>query len=178
LLPAEFPVRYHQQFVDRLWLRGLMATGGLYAIGVVIYFCATGVLAYRTHDVERQAAALSGSYTNVMELKARYDVLQERQELKYAALDCWKAVAERMPTNITLQRFSFADGKKLSLSGTAPADQVNTLFNFNTTMQKATNQNRPMFDLQGGEPVTPHKGAGNTVTWSFSLQLQHAEKLP
>ena len=126
LLPAEFPLRYHQQFVDRLWLRGLMATGVLYAIGVVIYFCATGVLAYRTRGVERQAAVLSGSYTNVMELKARYDVLRERQDLKYAALDCWKAVAERMPATITLQRFSFADGQKLTLSGTAPADQVNT----------------------------------------------------
>jgi hypothetical protein len=177
LLPAEFPLRYHQQFVDRLWLRGLMATGVLYAIGVVIYFCATGVLAYRTRGVERQAAALSGSYTNVMELKARYDVLRERQELKYAALDCWKAVAERMPTNITLQRFSFADGQKLSLSGTVPADQVNSLFDFNTTMQKATNQNRAMFDPQGGEPVNPRITA-NKATWSFSLQLQHTEKLP
>ena len=177
LLPAEFPARYHQQFVDRLWLRGLLAAGVLYAIGVVIYFCATGGLAYRTRGVERQAAALSGSYTNVMELKARYDVLRERQDLKYAALDCWKAVAERLPTNITLQRFSFADGQKLSLSGTAPADQVNTVFDFNTTMQKATNQNRPMFDPQGGEPVNP-RIAGNKATWSFSLQLQHTEKLP
>ncbi len=178
LLPAEFPARYHQQFVDRLWLRGLMATGVLYAIGVAIYFCATGVLAYRTHGVEQQVAALSGSYTNVMELKARSDVLKKRQDLKYAALDCWKVVAERLPTNITLQRFSFADGQKLSLSGTALADQVNTLFDFNTTMQKATNQNRPMFDLQGGEPVNPRKGAGNTVTWSFSLKLQHMEGRP
>jgi hypothetical protein len=177
LLPAEFPLRYHQQFVDRLWLRGLLAAGVLYAIGVVIYFCATGGLAYRTRGVERQAAALSGSYTNVMELKARYDVLRERQDLKYAALDCWKVVADRMPTNITLQRFSFADGQKLSLSGTAPADQVNTVFDFNTTMQKATNQNRPMFDPQGGEPVNP-RIAGNKATWSFSLQLQHTEKLP
>jgi hypothetical protein len=177
LLPAEFPLRYHQQFVDRLWLRGLMATGVLYAIGVVIYFCATGVLAYRTRGVERQAAALSGSYTNVMELKARYDVLRERQDLKYAALDCWKAVAERLPATITLQRFSFADGQKLTLSGTAPADQVNTVFDFNTTMQKATNQNRAMFDPQGGEPVNPRITA-NKATWSFSLQLQHTEKLP
>jgi hypothetical protein len=178
LLPAEFPVRYHQQFVDRLWLRGLAAAGVLYTIGVMIYFCATGILFLQTRKVERAVSAISGSYTNVMELKARYDVLQKRQDLKYAALDCWKAVAERMPTNITLQRFSFADGKKLSLSGTAPDDQVNTLFNFNTAMQKATNQNRPMFDLQGGEPVTPRKGAPHTVTWSFSLQLQHTEKLP
>ena len=119
MLPAEFPVRYHQQFVDRLWLRGLATTGVLYAIGVAIYFCATVLLAYRTRAVEQQVAALSGSYNNVMELKARFDVLKERQDLKYAALDCWKVVAERLPASITLQRFSFADGKKLSLSGTS-----------------------------------------------------------
>jgi hypothetical protein len=113
-----------------------------------------------------------------MELKARFDVLKERQDLKYAALDCWKAVAERLPIGITLQRFSFADGQKLSLSGTAPADQVNTLFDFNTTMQKATNQNRPMFDLQDSEPVNPRKGSGNTATWSFSLKLQRTEGRP
>ncbi|MGB7748619.1 MAG: hypothetical protein WBN75_15190 [Verrucomicrobiia bacterium] len=177
LLPAEFSVRYRQQFVDRLWLRGLMATGVLYAIGVAIYFCATGLLFLQTSKVEQAVSAISGSYTNVMELKARYDVLQERQGLKYAALDCWKVVAEQMPTNITLQRFSFANGKKLSLSGTAPADQVNKVFDFNATMQKATNQNRPMFDLQGGEPVNP-RITGNKATWSFSLQLQHTEKLP
>jgi hypothetical protein len=149
----------------------------LYAIGVAIYFCATGVLAYRTHNVERQVAALSGSYTNVMELKARFDVLKERQDLKYAALDCWKVVAERLPAGITLQRFSFADGQKLSLSGTASPDRVNTLFDFNTAMQKATNNARLMFSSEGGEPVNP-RVSGSTVTWSFSLLLQHAEGLP
>jgi hypothetical protein len=177
LLPAEYSARYHQQWVDRLWLRGLATTGVLYAIGVAIYFCATGVLAYRTHNVERQVAALSGSYTNVMELKARFDVLKERQDLKYAALDCWKVVAERLPAGITLQRFSFADGQKLSLSGTASPDRVNTLFDFNTAMQKATNNARLMFSSEGGEPVNP-RVSGSTVTWSFSLLLQHAEGLP
>ena len=177
LLPAEFPARYHQQFVDRLWLRGLGATGVLYAVGVVIYFCAVGVLSYRTQGVERQVAAWSGSYTNALQLKAQYDVLKERQELKYAALDCWKIVAEQVPPNITLQRFSFADGKKLSLSGAAAPDQVNTLFDFNTAMQKVTANGRPMFNSQGGEPVNPHP-AGNGVTWSFSLQLQNTERTP
>jgi hypothetical protein len=177
LLPAEFPARYHQQFVDRLWLRGLVTTGVLYAIGVAIYFCATGVLAIQTHKVEQEVADRSGNYTKALQLKAEYDVLKERQELKYAALDCWKIVAEQMPPNITLQRFSFADGKRLSLSGTAASDQVNTLFDFNTAMQKVTANGRPMFNAQGAEPVNPHP-TGNGVTWSFSLQLQNAEGMP
>ncbi|MGO9587554.1 MAG: hypothetical protein ACLP2Y_15290 [Limisphaerales bacterium] len=177
LLPVEFPARYHQQFVDRLWLRGLGATGMLYAVGVAIYFCAVGVLSYRTQGVERQVAALSGNYTKAQQLKAQYDVLKERQELKYAALDCWKIVAEQLPPSVTLQRFSFADGKKLSLSGTAAPDQVNTLFDFNTAMQKVTADGRPMFNSQGGEPVNPRTTV-NGVTWSFSLQLQNAGGAP
>jgi hypothetical protein len=146
----------------------------LYAIGVVIYFCATGLLAMQTQKVEQAVAGQSGSYTNALQLKAQFDVLKERQELKYAALDCWKIVAEQLPPNLTLQRFSFADGKKLSLSGTAAPDQVNTLFDFNTAMQKVTANGRPMFNSQGSEPVNPRQ-TGNTVTWNFSLQLQNAE---
>jgi len=177
LLPVEFPARYHQQFVDHLWLRGLVTTGVLYAIGVAIYFCAVVFLSIQTHKVEQAVADQSGSYTNALQLKAQYDVLKERQELKYAALDCWKIVAEQLPSNITLQRFSFADGKKLSLGGTAAPDQINTLFDFNTAMQKVTANGRPMFNSQGGEPVNPRQ-TGNTMTWSFSLQLQNAEGTP
>jgi hypothetical protein len=173
LLPAEFSARYHHQFVDRLWLRGLVATGILYAIAVVIYFCATGVLGIQTRKIEQQASTISGDYTNAMELKARYEVLKVRQNLKYAALDCWKTVAEQLPPGISLQRFSFAGGERLSLSGTAPADQINTLFDFNSAMQKAKLNGQPMF-VSGGEPVSPKTVNGN-VTWNFSLDLQQAE---
>ena len=88
------------------------------------------MLGYQTHKVEQQVAAISGSYTNALQLKARYDVLKERQQLKYAALDCWKIVAEQLPAGISLQRFSFADGQKLSLSGTAAPDQINSSVRF------------------------------------------------
>jgi hypothetical protein len=177
LLPVEFPERYHQQFVDRLWLRGLMMTGLVYAVGVVIYFCAVEVLSIQTHKAEQVLADQGGSYTNAMLLRARYDVLKERQELKFAALDCWKIVAEQLPQDITLQRFSFAGGQKLTLSGTAARDQVNVLFDFNTAMQKAALNGQPMFDPKGGEPVAP-RPAGNNVTWNFSLQLEHTEDKP
>jgi hypothetical protein len=178
LLPVEFPARYQQQFVDRLWLRGLVTTGVLYAIVVAIYFCAVGFLSIQTRQVEQKVADQSGSYTNALQLKAEYDVLKERQELKYAALDCWKTVAEQLPQDIVLQRFSFADGQKLSLSGTATPDQVNLLFDFNAAMQKATRNGRPVFDAQGGETVNPRKSGANNETWSFSLQLQHWEGAP
>ncbi len=44
LLPAEFSTRYQQQFVDRLWMRGLAAIVALYLVGVAVYGVALGVL--------------------------------------------------------------------------------------------------------------------------------------
>jgi hypothetical protein len=175
LLPAEFSTRYHQQFVDRLWLRGLFATGILYAIAVVIYFCAVGFISIQTGKVEQQVAAISNDYTNALQLKARHDVLVQRQNLKFAALDCWKIVAEQLPDGLSLQRFSFADGQKLSLSGTATSDQVSKLFDFNTGMQKASLNGQPVFSAEGGEPLVYRQGANGAVSWNFSLLLQHTE---
>jgi hypothetical protein len=175
LLPAEYATRYHQQFVDRLWLRGLMATGVLYAIGVVIYFCATAVLGYQTRKVEQQAAAISGSYTNALQLKARYEVLKERQDLKYAALDCWRLVADKLPEGISLQRFSFGDGHKLTLSGTVTPEQITPITDFYDVLRKAQLNGQPMFLASGGEPIVYHQN-GSQVSWNFSLELGHASE--
>ena len=172
LLPAEFPARYRQQFVDHLWLRGLVTTGILYAIGVVIYLCAVGLLTIQTQKVEQQVAGVSGSYTNAQQLKARLDVLKERQELKYAALDCWKTVAEQLPAGIELQRFSFADGQKLSLNGTTTPEQINTLYDFDKSIHKVRLKDQQMFNL-GDPPLWNQRN--NNVTWNYSLQLQHME---
>jgi hypothetical protein len=176
LLPAEFATRYHQQFVDRLWLRGLMATGVVYAVGVVIYFCATAVLGYQTAQVEQQAAAVSGSYTNALQLKARYEVLKERQDLKYAALDCWKLVADKLPEGISLQRFSFGDGHKLTLSGSVAQDQISQITDFYDALRKAQLNSQPMFKTVGGDAVSYRLLSGSEESWNFSLELEHASE--
>ena len=177
LLPQEFSARYRQQFFDRLWMRGLITTGVLYVVGVLIYFCAVGFLSIQTHKVEQDVASISGSYTNALLLKARSEVLKERQNLKFAALDCWKIVAEQVPAGISLQQFSFSNGQKLSLGGTTTPDQINSLFVFNNGLQKAELNGQPVFKTEGGEPLVYHQTA-NAVTWSFSLALQRGEDAP
>jgi hypothetical protein len=174
LLPAEFSTRYHQQFVDRLWLRGLIATGVLYAIGVVIYFCATAVLGYQTNKLVQQVAGISGSYTNALQLKARSEVLLERQNLKFAALDCWKLIADQLPAGISLQRFSFGDGRTLSLGGTVTPDQITPITDFYDTLRKAQLNGQPMFNVSGEVPLS-YRQSGNQVTWNFALELRRAE---
>jgi len=178
LLPAEFAARYHQQFVDRLWLRGLAYAGVAYAVGLAVYFCMVGFRGYQAHQAGGAVAQISNDYTNTIQLKARLGVLQEREKLKYAALDCWKIVAEQLPQRVILQRMSFADGQKLSLSGIAPRNQINTLFDFNSAMQKATLNGQPVFDPAQGEPVSPKTFANEMVSWNFSLELLRSEAEP
>ncbi len=183
LLPPEFATRYHQQLVDRLWLRGLAAVGVFYALMVAIYFCAVGVLGYKTHNVEQVVAGLGGSYTNALQLKARYDVLSERQQLKYAALDCWQLAAQTLPDGISLQRFSFGSGKKITLSGICAPEQIKLITDpdkFYDSVRKAKQPNGQfMFNqtVESADQISIRQ-ALTQMNWSFGVQLQHVESEP
>jgi hypothetical protein len=174
LLPAEFAARYRQQFVDRLWMRGLGAVLGLYVVFLIGYFTAVAVMNYRTTNVETQVRGLGGSYTNTLQLSAQIKVLKERQDLKYAALDCWRAVAETMPAGITLESLNFSGGKKLSLSGTATADQVGAVIDFSDSLRRFVVNGQPLFDSRNVDPPRTSVMQGNAVRWSYDLELKRS----
>jgi hypothetical protein len=176
LLPAEFSDRYREQFRDRLWLHGLYAAGIVYLIFVAFYFSMAALAEHKQGMVEGQVRGLSMQYTNAMQLQARYALLQQRQSLKFAALDCWKLVADNLPEGITLQRFGFGNGETLTLNGTTSQDQIQSLYHFSSAMQSSKMPDgHPMFKLTGGEPLA-WRQYQNNVTWSFSLQLQQGER--
>jgi len=177
LLPLEFSTRYQQQFVDRLWMRGLLAVLGLYLLGVAVYGVALGVATIRTRTVENRVAQLGVGYTNAMQLKARYQVLKDRQELKYAALDCWNLVARFLPDSATLDTLNFVDGKRLTLNGTSPLDKRNEVIEFESQMHKATNPTNGdlVFDPSKGEHFNYQVQGGNSARWNFTLELKRAE---
>jgi hypothetical protein len=177
LLPLEFSTRYQQQFVDRLWMGGLGAVIGLYLVGVIVYFAWLQFALVGTNQVEQQVANLGPTYTNALQFKARLQVLQDRQDLKFAALDCWKAVAELLPDGVTLEGYNFTDGKKLSINGVAPADMAKRLNDFDADIRKATKDGQRLFDSSAGEHLTWHSGASGTVTWSCVLELKRTEAL-
>jgi hypothetical protein len=177
LLPTEFSMRYHQQFVDRLWMRGLGAVVALYLVGVLVYFARLELELYRTHSVEQRVADLGPTYTNAIQLRDRFKVLKDRQELKFAALDCWKVVAELLPDGVILDGYSFSEGKKLTLSGSAPADQVKRLLDFDADIRKAVVNGQPLFDPNAGDHVTYHSGPGGALSWSCVLELKRSEAL-
>ncbi len=181
LLPPEYVERYQQQFVDRLWMRGLLAVCGVYLLGVAIYMIALGAASYRTSSIEEQVAGLSASYTNTMQIKARFGVLKDRQALKYAALDCWKTVAEHLPETLTLESWNLSGGKRLTLHGSAPNDAVQQILDFETAMRRATvmvegSGTQPLFDLNKSDSVQYH-ARGNVVQWDLVLELKRSESL-
>jgi hypothetical protein len=181
LLPADYILRYRQQFFDRLWLRGLLAAGVMYGLFLVLYFAAVSVLDFQTVKKERAVAALGGSYTNSLQLSAQYDVLKDREDLKFAALDCWKLVADQLPADLTLQQFNFSDGRKLSLSGTCSSDQLGLIIDkdkFYDRVRKAQRNGQFIFnqDPTTGSQLMQHAiGTTGNYTWNFGLELVRAE---
>jgi len=177
LLPVEFATRYQQQFVDRLWMGGLGAVVGLYIIGVAIYLVALEVALIRTHNFEQRVADVAPAYTNACEVRERYRVLNDRQELKYAALDCWKALAELLPASVTLEGYNFRDGRHLSLTGTAPADQQRELLEFDGAMRKYMKDGQPLFDAKTSDSMTfsVFGANGQTLNWNAVFELKRVE---
>jgi len=176
LLPSEFSTRYQQQFVDRLWMKGLFALAGLYVVGVIVYMVALEFVVIKTQSVEQKVAGISVDYTNAIQLKAQYAVLKERQDLKYAALDSWKAVAELMPEELTLESFTFNNGKRVSLNGTAPNDpkSMQQLLDFDKNLRRYQLKNEPLFSGPG-ESLSYRVQPPSGVAWSFSLDLKRTE---
>jgi hypothetical protein len=172
LQPVEFAARYREQFFDRLWLHGLGYAALLYAIGLVIYFSAVQWEGFKMHQVESAVAAISNDFTNAIQLKARLAVLQERADLKFAALDCWQLVAQELPSSVGLQRYSFVDGSKLILSGQVDAADTQKLIDFYDALRKTKRNNQPFF--KESDPLSYHQQV-NTVAWNFSLELLHVE---
>jgi Tfp pilus assembly protein PilN len=176
LLPPEYSARYQQQLVDRLWMGGLGALLALYVLGVLIYFGAVGFLTYKLGQVENRAATISTEYTNAVRLKERIDVLQNQLNLKYAALDCFKAVSEKLPADLTLVSFDF-QGQKLRLQGTAPSDQTTQINDYNEDLRKVKVDGKPLFKQVSG----PHwvnraaLGGGQNLAWDFSCELNQRE---
>jgi hypothetical protein len=177
ILPPEYTARYHQQFVDRLWMRGLLGLLGVFFLIALMFLAAVKFVNYQTGGVAKQLADYGLNYTNAIQLKARYQILKDRQDLKYAALNCWQTTARLLPQGATLNGLDFRDGKKLTLTGSAGAEQAGEITEFNSTIRKAEVNGQPLFSKVDSLTYNQNP-ANNTVTWSFSCEVSHAEDSP
>jgi hypothetical protein len=172
LLPPDFATRYRQQFVDGLWLRGVFTVLSLYIVGVLMYFGALYALKSKYNRVKSDLAHNSLSYTNAVKDREQLNIRELRQSLKFAALDCYKAVAERLPEGVTIETMHF-DREKFELRGTASSDELDALENFNEELRHIPNPNKPEETLFAEvSPLTFPKIGNNVTDWRFVCKLK------
>ncbi|HWF19116.1 MAG TPA: hypothetical protein VG754_07605 [Verrucomicrobiae bacterium] len=176
ILPVEYALRYAQEFHDRLWMRGLGTIVVVYLIGVMVYMAGASWKGMQADNLEMRMKGLAREYTNTLQVKAQVEILQNRQALKFASLDCWKTTAELLPAGITLGSMDFKEGKTLSLSGTAPGDANGTLTDFNEAMRKFTRPDGQLMFERVDLPSVRLNAGGGTLSWGFSATLANAEE--
>ena len=174
LLPPEYTVRYKQRFNERLIMGALGALFIAYVGIVALYVGWTQFVSFRYDKKAEGMAKLGMTYTNTLQLKEHVRVLQDQVDLQYAALECYKAVADYLPSELTLDAVNFDQGRKLSLNGTAGNTDRGKVVDFMDQLRKIEIKGQPLFKNLDG-PRT-QLNAGNQVTWSFSCELKRADE--
>ncbi|MEW6307113.1 MAG: hypothetical protein AB1705_26920 [Verrucomicrobiota bacterium] len=169
LLPEEYATRYGQQFIDRLWMRGAGLLVALYLVGVGIYLGALQYQKFQVNTVQTKIDDLETDYKKALELAELTDVLREQISLRYAALDCWKATAEKLPDDLTLTELSFSKGKTLILRGEARPNQSSKVTDFNEVMRKYKLNDKLLF-AEVSAPRIDTK-ADQSSSWYFECEL-------
>ena len=177
LLPEDFKGRYRQEFIDRLWMRGLVAVVVVYLIGVVIYIGGVQVLKFQKNQLDKEIAGIKQEYGRAVELKARNRILSEQINLRFAALDSWKVATEKLPTELTLSSLVFQRGKRILLSGSASADDLAKITEYNESLSKYQSNGRSYFaDVSPPSSRQEGSGPGGRWSWSFSCELRNNEE--
>ena len=100
-------------------------------------------------------------------------VLQDQMDLQYAALECYRAVAESMPAEVTLDSMGLDRGRKLTLGGTASSEQA--VYQLNERLRDAKIKDQPLLAKIG----QPNLGRGRPGiadwTWSFACELKRMD---
>jgi len=172
LLPPEYAGRYRQQFMDRLWMHGLGAILVLYVLGVIVYFGFVQAASYRYGKVQDRLAELGPEYTNTIKLHEELKVLQDTLELQYAALDCYRSVADTLPTELTLNQMNFERGRKVTFFGTSPTEDRSKVNDFNARLMDHMNRGQRLYSR-----VNPPSGQQNQTmfSWNFSCDLKRTD---
>jgi len=172
LLPPEYSARYRQQFIDHLWMRLLGATLVVYLLSIGTYFGWTYAASLKLNGVQKEIAGLGASYTNALQLKERVKVLRDQLDLQYAALDCYKAVAETLPEGVTLDSLNFDRGRKIVLIGNTDSASLTKVHEFNEALRNTKVREQPLF----GKITAPSMNQlGAKYTWSFTCDLKRGD---
>ncbi len=176
LLPAEYATRYRQVFVDRIWMRSLGALVVAYLLGVLAYFAAIEWARHEQATLEQTQRSLAKNYTNTLQLAQQVKILQNQMNLKYAALDSFRAVSEKLPDGLTINSFSFQRGSKVQLFGSAPASNPGQITAFVGSLQAAESNGRRLFSAVESPTIRADPANGQN-RWNFECDLANPEQV-
>jgi hypothetical protein len=110
-------------------------------------------------------------------VQAEYQVLIQRRHLRQAALDCYNLAKSTLPAAWQLDSLNFQDGKRLSVQGVAPADQLPLLENVRAGLEKAQDQDgKDLFLPSTGQATMRMADSGLTnFSWSMQFELRPPE---
>ncbi len=175
LLPAEYVTRYRQVFVDRIWMRSLGAVVVVYLLGVLAYFAAIEWARHGHASSELTQRSLAKGYTNTLQLAQQVKILQNQMNLKYAALDSFKAAAEKLPDGLTVNSFSFQRGSKVQLFGSAAPGDPGQIATFVGELQAAESNGRRLFSAVESPTIRADAASGQN-RWNFECDLANPEQ--
>jgi hypothetical protein len=157
-------------------MRGLGAVIMLYVLLVALYLGWAQFAKWQFSTVQDEVASLGLTYTNTIKLKEHVRVLQDQLNLQFAALDSYKAVADNLPSELTLDSLAFDRGTTVRLRGTAAESDYPKITEFNEALKRVTVKGEPLFSSVTA-PVSQKLPGGQQWGWSFSAQLKRAETL-
>lgn len=175
LLPEEISKRYHQVFVDRIWMRSLGVVLLAYIFGVLLYFFGIEWANYEHTETETHLSSIAQSYTNTVQASQRIQILQNQMNLKYAALDTFRAVAEQLPEGVTLNNFSFQRGNQISVFGNAPQSEPGKVSDFVDKLRSAESEGRKLFNSVRAPNISSQPGT-QLNRWDFVCELANPEQ--
>jgi hypothetical protein len=106
-----------------------------------------------------------------------YLVLNQRRHLRMAALECYNLTKSTLPPGWQFDSLNFQDGKRLSVEGNAPADQVRVLEDVRAGFEKAQAQDgKDLFVPSSGQATMRMAAPGMTnFSWSMQFDLRPPE---
>jgi len=175
LLPPEISKRYHQVFVDGIWMRSLGVVLLAYILGVLLYFIGIEWAKYQHTETEDYLNSIALAYTNTVHASQRVQILQNQMNLKYAALDSFRAVSEHLPEGVILNNFSFQSGNKIAVYGTAPQADSGKVAEFVDQLRSAESDGRKLFASVRAPNIMSQPGT-QLNRWDFVCELANPEE--
>jgi hypothetical protein len=121
-------------------------------------------------------ASIGPTYTNTVQLRERLRVLQDTLELQYAALECYKSVAETLPEGLTLNSMNFERGRKVTFFGTAGSEDRAKVLDFNAKLIDHMVKGQRLY-AKVNSPNSSQQPGQTTLTWNFSCDLKRTDSV-